>query len=136
MSVSEVDPSELVVNKAWDTSLFRRLLEFIRPHRRLFLASMGLDIIAEAGRIESVEVQGAHTIVVSFESAASQPHVSILRLRVEQPAVVSGNRPPLTVTPSAGWVLKRGAWEAPAATQAGERDGEALRSLTLGVAPR
>ena len=51
MSVSEVDPSELVVNKAWDTSLFRRLLEFIRPHRRLFLASFSVLMCLFAGEL-------------------------------------------------------------------------------------
>ena len=51
MSVSEVDPSELVVTKAWDSSLFRRLLEFIRPHRRLFLASFAVLMCLFAGEL-------------------------------------------------------------------------------------
>ncbi len=51
MSVSEVDPNELVVTKAWDTSLFRRLLEFIRPHRRLFLASFSVLLCLFAGEL-------------------------------------------------------------------------------------
>jgi len=33
---------ELVVSKAWDHSLFRRLLSYARPHMRLFLASFGV----------------------------------------------------------------------------------------------
>ena len=51
MSVSEVDPNELVATKAWDSSLFRRLLEFIRPHRRLFLASFGVLLCLFAGEL-------------------------------------------------------------------------------------
>jgi len=51
MSVSEVDQSELVATKAWDTSLFRRLLEFIRPHRRLFLASFSVLMCLFAGEL-------------------------------------------------------------------------------------
>ena len=51
MSVSEVDPSELVATKAWDTSLFRRLLEFIRPHRRLFVASFAVLLGLFAGEL-------------------------------------------------------------------------------------
>ena len=51
MSVSEVDPNELVATKAWDSSLFRRLLEFIRPHRRLFLASFGVLLCLFGGEL-------------------------------------------------------------------------------------
>ena len=51
MSVSEVDPSELVATKAWDSSLFRRLLEFIRPHRRLFIASFAVLTCLFAGEL-------------------------------------------------------------------------------------
>ena len=50
-------------------------------------------------------------------AVAGQQLVSLLRLRVEQPAVSSGNRPALTVRPSAEPAppLKRGAWEIMAA---------------------
>ena len=43
----------------------------------------------------------------------SQPLVSVLRLRVEQTAVVSGARPALTIAPTASPApgMKRGAWE-------------------------
>ena len=78
--------------------------------RKLFIASLGLDIISEAGRIESVQVTPTN-VVVAFEAVASQPLVSVLRLRVEQPAVTSGNRKLLSITPDGGAVLRRGAWE-------------------------
>ena len=38
----EIDRSELVATKVWDTSLFKRLLTYARPHRRLFLKSFAV----------------------------------------------------------------------------------------------
>lgn len=108
----------------------------VQPHdawrKKLFVGSLGVEIISEAGRIESVAVSST-ALVVTFEDVAQQPLVSVLRLRVEQPAIVSGNRPALDVAPSSvGNVappLKRGAWEiAPAA-------GGKTTVVTLSVAP-
>ena len=48
---------------------------------------------------------------MTFSDIATQPLVSVLRIRVEQPAVISGKRPALKVAPAAALVLKRGAWE-------------------------
>ncbi len=101
-------------------------------HKKLFVSSLGVEIISEAGRIESVAVSST-ALVVTFEDVAQQPLVSVLRLRVEQPAIVSGNRPALDVMPSsvgnAAPPLKRGAWEiAPAV-------GGKTTVVTLSVAP-
>ncbi|MEM1451534.1 MAG: ABC transporter ATP-binding protein [Planctomycetota bacterium] len=49
--VTEVDQSELVATKAWDTSLFKRLLEFVRPHKRLFAASFTVLMLLFAGEL-------------------------------------------------------------------------------------
>ena len=98
--------------------------------KKLFVASMGLEIISEAGRIESVAVSPTK-LAVTFEDVASQPLVSAIRLRVEQPAVISGNRPAVTVTVSGSPAppLKRGAWEvAPA-------PGGQATVVTLAVSP-
>ena len=80
--------------------------------KKLFIASTGIELISEAGQIQSVSVSPTK-IEVTFADVASQPLVSVLRLRVEQPAVVSGMRPALTVAPAASPAasLKRGAWE-------------------------
>lgn len=101
-------------------------------HKKLFVGSLGVEIISEAGRIESLAVSSS-ALVVTFEDVAQQPLVSVLRLRVEQPAMLSGNRPALDVAPSrVGDVappLKRGAWEiAPA-------PGGKTTVVTLSVAP-
>lgn len=42
MSAGEIDKEELVASKAWDHSLFRRLLVYARPHRRLFAWCFGV----------------------------------------------------------------------------------------------
>jgi hypothetical protein len=88
----------------------------IRPRdpvrRRIFIASLGLDIISETARIDSIAVAPVHhQVVVTFESLTSQPLVSTIRMRVEQPAVVSGKRKLLTVQPSTPAPMKRNAWQ-------------------------
>ena len=40
--MSELHEDEIVATKAWDHSLFRRLLEFVVPHRGLFLRCFGV----------------------------------------------------------------------------------------------
>lgn len=88
----------------------------VRPRdalrKKLFIASLGVEVISEAGRIESVSVS-ATKITVTFETLHSQPLVSVLRLRVEQTAVVSGSRPALTIAPTTtpAPAMTRGAWE-------------------------
>lgn len=39
MTAGEIDADELVASKVWDHSLFRRLLVYVRPHKRLFTLS-------------------------------------------------------------------------------------------------
>ena len=81
MSVSEVDPDELVATKAWDTSLFRRLLEFIRPHRRLFLASFSVLMLLFAGELLGTWIwRGAIDGPVAEAAGATDraPHVRAL----------------------------------------------------------
>ena len=82
--------------------------------KKLFISKPGLEIISEAGKIESIAVSPSK-ITVTFSDIATQPLVSVLRLRVEQPAVVSGQRPALQVAPAAALPMKRGAWEVVAA---------------------
>jgi hypothetical protein len=80
--------------------------------KKLFIASLGVELISESGRIESVSVS-ATKITVTFEDLHSQPLVSVLRLRLEQTAAASGNRPALTIAPTATPApsMSRGAWE-------------------------
>lgn len=50
MTAGEIDADELVASKVWDHSLFRRLLVYVRPHRRLFALSflvLSLLFVAE-----------------------------------------------------------------------------------------
>lgn len=80
--------------------------------KKLFIASLGVELISEAGRLASVSIS-ATKLTVTFEALHSQPAVSVLRLRVEQTATASGNRPALTIAPTAtpAPVMVRGAWE-------------------------
>ena len=82
--------------------------------KKLFVSQLGLEIISEAGKIESIAVSSAK-ITVTFADVATQPLVTVLRLRVEQPAVISGKRPALVVAPALALAMKRGAWEVAAA---------------------
>jgi ATP-binding cassette subfamily B protein len=50
-SASDIDHSELVATKAWDSSLFKRLFRYVRPHKRLFLASFFVLILLFAGEL-------------------------------------------------------------------------------------
>ena len=50
--MSELHEEEIVATKSWDVSLFRRLLEFAKPHRGLFvkcflvlLSLFGLELV-------------------------------------------------------------------------------------------
>lgn len=47
----EIDRSELVATKVWDTSLFKRLLTYARPHRRLFVKSFAVLSLLFAGEL-------------------------------------------------------------------------------------
>jgi len=42
VSAGEIDADELVASKVWDHSLFRRLLVYVRPHKRLFVQSFAV----------------------------------------------------------------------------------------------
>ena len=55
-SVSEIDKDELVATKAWDTSLFKRLLGYARPHAKLFLASFGVLLLIFGGEVLGTEI--------------------------------------------------------------------------------
>ena len=50
-SALEIDRSELVATKVWDTSLFKRLLNYARPHRRLFVRSFAVLSLLFAGEL-------------------------------------------------------------------------------------
>jgi ATP-binding cassette subfamily B multidrug efflux pump len=50
VTAGEIDADELVASKVWDHSLFRRLLIYVRPHKRLFALSflvLSLLFVAE-----------------------------------------------------------------------------------------
>ena len=48
---TQIDRSELVVTKAWDSSLFKRLFRYVRPHKRLFVASFFVLMLLFAGEL-------------------------------------------------------------------------------------
>ncbi len=50
-SADDIDRSELVATKAWDTSLFKRLVRYARPHRLLFLQSFGVLLLLFLGEL-------------------------------------------------------------------------------------
>lgn len=50
-AADDIDRSELVATKAWDTSLFKRLLKYARPHKRLFAQSFGVLMLIFAGEL-------------------------------------------------------------------------------------
>ncbi|MEM8713523.1 MAG: ABC transporter transmembrane domain-containing protein, partial [Planctomycetota bacterium] len=50
-SAIDIDRSELVATKAWDSSLFRRLFRYVRPHRRLFLTSFFVLLLLFGGEL-------------------------------------------------------------------------------------
>ena len=74
--------------------------------KKLFVAALGLQLSSEAGTVQQFVVS-QNQITVVFDAVHDQPK---LRLRVAQPAVVSGNRPELAVAASVGSVV-RGAYE-------------------------
>ena len=47
----EIDRSELVATKVWDASLFKRLLTYARPHKRLFVRSFAVLSLLFAGEL-------------------------------------------------------------------------------------
>ncbi len=55
-SASDIDRSELVVTKAWDSSLFKRLFRYVRPHKRLFFASFFVLMLLFAGELLGTRV--------------------------------------------------------------------------------
>ena len=55
-SASNIDRSELVASKAWDSSLFKRLFRYVRPHKRLFLASFFVLILLFAGELLGTQI--------------------------------------------------------------------------------
>ncbi len=50
-SAKDIDRSELVATKAWDTALFSRLFRYVRPHKRLFVASFVTLLLLFAGEL-------------------------------------------------------------------------------------
>lgn len=48
--------SEMVATKAWDTSLFKRLLGFARPHARLFAFSFTVLLLLFAGELAGTQL--------------------------------------------------------------------------------
>lgn len=94
--------------------------------KKLFISSLGVEVVSEAGTIASITV-GAATVVVTFDAATAQSElVSTLRLRADQPAAAAGNRPWMDVTLTSGNPQQtvasshpnpvvRGAWEIPQA---------------------
>jgi hypothetical protein len=86
--------------------------------KKLFIASLGLQLTSEAGTIRTITI-AASTIRIVYSSAADQPAVTNFRLRADQTAVASGKRPPLHIYATvAGQTppLFRGAWEFAAST--------------------
>lgn len=55
-AAEDIDRSELVATKAWDTSLFRRLLTYARPHKRLFTASFLVLTLLFVGELISTVI--------------------------------------------------------------------------------
>ena len=78
--------------------------------KKLYIGPLGLQLVSEAGTISSVAVADT-TITVTFGDVATQPLVSVLRLRAEQPSVSSGHRPALVLQVEGGPQTVRGAWE-------------------------
>ena len=76
---------------------------------RAYLASLGLSLTLDAGRLESLEVN-FKTGMVRVGFAAGTPFTTAARLRVEQPAKVAGAG---TYAPTKTFPMERGAYVVP-----------------------
>lgn len=54
--VEQIDKSELVATKAWDSSLFKRLLRYARPHKGLFAQSFLVLLLLFAGELAGTQI--------------------------------------------------------------------------------
>lgn len=84
-SAKDIDRSELVATKAWDTALFGRLFHYVRPHKRLFIASFGTLLLLFAGELLGTRIwRGVidGPITESFGQDDKSPYLSQLYLWV------------------------------------------------------
>lgn len=84
-SAKDIDRSELVATKAWDSSLFKRLFRYVGPHRRLFFASFAVLMALFAGELLGTRIwRGAidGPIKDAIGQADKTPYLSQLYLWV------------------------------------------------------
>lgn len=77
----EIDRSELVATKVWDTSLFKRLVGYALPHRGLFLRSFVVLSLLFAGELLGTQIWRSAIdgpVTDAVDAADKAPHVNAL----------------------------------------------------------